>query len=206
MGTTTTRPILLASSSRYRRTLLDKVGLQFSSASPDIDETPLAGESAPQLVARLAASKAQALTSQYPEHIIIGSDQVAALANDDGSSQILGKPGNYANAVRQLSACAGRRVVFYTGLSVLSAADDTQDTMISEFEVKFRDLSLQEIEGYIKKEEPFDCAGSFKSEGLGITLFEYLRGDDPNSLIGLPLIALLRILRQQYAINPLTTA
>lgn len=205
MGTTITRPILLASSSRYRRTLLDKLGLQFSSASPDIDETPLAGESAPQLVARLAASKAQALTSKYPEHIIIGSDQVAALANGDGSSQILGKPGNYANAVRQLSACAGRRVVFYTGLSVLSAADDTQDTMISEFEVKFRDLSLQEIEGYIKKEEPFDCAGSFKSEGLGITLFEYLRGDDPNSLIGLPLIALLRILREQYAINPLTT-
>lgn len=223
-------PILLASSSIYRRQLLTKVGLEFDWQAPDIDEQVRMGESAAELVVRLACEKAQALAAQYPEHIIIGSDQVAVLSTEPSlqdtlktkqaplpnnmvlddepaqaptTNQILGKPGTYANATAQLRACSGQRVTFYTGLCVYHPATRTQDSLVSPFEVGFRELSDAEIDAYVSIEQPFDCAGSFKSEGLGISLFQYMRGDDPNSLIGLPLIELLGILRRRYQISPL---
>lgn len=191
--------LLLASSSPYRRALLAKLGLPFDTASPDIDETPLLNEPAEKLVARLAEQKAQALAAHHPDAVIIGSDQVAEVAGN-----ILGKPGDYENAFRQLKSCSGKIVTFYTGLSVHHPASRTTDTLVSPFEVGFRQLSDEEIKGYIEKETPFNCAGSFKSEGLGIALFSFMRGDDPNSLVGLPLIELLRILKKRYAISPLT--
>lgn len=197
-------PIVLASSSKYRRELLQKIGLPFISHSPDINEEAQDNESALHLVERLACEKAAALAERFPQHIIIGSDQVAVLNQPDGHTHILGKPGNHANAYRQLKACSGQVVTFYTGLCVLNTSTNARDSLVSPFEVGFRSLSDDEIHGYIEREQPFDCAGSFKSEGLGIALFKYLRGDDPNSLIGLPLIELLAILRRQYNINPLT--
>lgn len=202
-------PILLASSSTYRRHLLTKLGLEFSWQAPEIDEQAHPGESAVELVERLACEKAQALAAQYPNHIIIGSDQVAVLDAEPSSptaaQQILGKPGNYANALEQLRACSGQAVTFYTGLCVYHPATNTRDSLVSPFEVGFRDLSDAEIRAYVTLEKPFDCAGSFKSEGLGISLFQYMRGDDPNSLIGLPLIELLTLLRRRHQISPLTS-
>ncbi|RUO35016.1 Maf family protein [Aliidiomarina soli] len=189
-------PIVLASSSPYRKALLEKLGLSFSCQSPDIDEARLADESPRQLVARLAAAKAKALKEAFPAHLIIGSDQVAVLDND---SAILGKPGNKDNAIAQLQRCSGQTVTFLTGLSLYNSKSDRIDTLVEPYEVGFRTLSEREIESYVDKEEPYNCAGSFKSEGLGIALFDYLHGDDPNALIGLPLIRLLQLLRQQGA-------
>jgi MAF protein len=192
------KPLLLASSSRYRHELLARLGLPFSSASPDIDESPIAGEPPVDLALRLAESKARALAPLYPDHWIIGSDQVAALP--DGTR--LSKPGNYQNAYEQLARSSGQSVIFLTGLALLDASSGTLQTHCEQFTAHFRDLSAEEIDAYLRKEAPYDCAGSFKMEGLGITLFRELQGQDPNSLIGLPLIALTDMLTS-WGRNPL---
>lgn len=189
--------LLLASTSPWRRMLLEKLSLPFECAAPEVDETPLPGESARQLVVRLAQAKAQALASRFPQHLIIGSDQVCVL---DG--EITGKPHTEENAHRQLRKASGTIVTFYTGLALYNSANGHLQTECEPFDVHFRHLSDQEIEAYIRKENPLQCAGSFKSEGLGITLFERLEGRDPNSLVGLPLIALCQMLRRE-GFNPL---
>lgn len=189
--------LLLASTSPWRRMLLEKLTLPFECAAPEVDETPQPGESARQLVVRLAQAKAQALASRFPQHLIIGSDQVCVL---DG--EITGKPHTGENAHRQLRKASGTIVTFYTGLALYNSANGHLQTECEPFDVHFRHLSDQEIEAYIRKENPLQCAGSFKSEGLGITLFERLEGRDPNSLVGLPLIALCQMLRRE-GFNPL---
>ncbi|PCM45429.1 Maf family protein [Marinobacter sp. ANT_B65] len=191
-------PLLLASSSRYRHELLTRLGLPFSSASPDIDESPLAGETPDALAIRLAESKARALISTHPEHWIIGSDQVAALP--DGT--LLNKPGNHLNARKQLTQSSGQSINFFTGLALLDASSGNLQTSCEQFTAHFRNLSSEEIDAYLHKEKPYDCAGSFKMEGLGITLFRELQGRDPNTLIGLPLIALTGMLTA-WGRNPL---
>lgn len=192
--------LLLASGSPYRRELLARLRIPFDCVSPDIDETPSAGESPQDYVLRLACEKAQALTEQYPQHWIIGSDQTCVL-----NQQICGKPGNYDNAVAQLQRANGRRVSFYTGLCLLNSASGEYYSLTEPFHVYFRNLSHAEIERYVELEQPYDCAGSFKMEGLGINLFEKLEGRDSNSLIGLPLIGLLDLMRKA-GFNPLELA
>ena len=182
-------PIVLASSSRYRRKLLTRLQLPFSCHSPDIDEAALADESPEALVQRLAISKARKLAADYPHHLIIGSDQVAVL---DG--QIIGKPGDAAGALRQLSAASDRSVVFLTGLAVLDTRTQSEQVDVVPFTVHFRQLSAVQIQRYIELEQPFDCAGSFKSEGLGVSLFRATEGDDATSWVGLPLIRLCDML------------
>lgn len=183
--------LVLASSSRYRQALLGKLGLPFTAASPDIDESPLPGETPRALVERLAAAKARALTTRFPHHLIIGSDQVACL-----DERILGKPGTGAAACEQLRLASGRSVEFLTGLCLLDSASGVEHTLTEPFQVHFRTLTETQIARYVEREQPLDCAGSFKSEGLGIALFERLEGNDPNSLIGLPLISLISLLEQ----------
>ncbi|OZB17114.1 MAG: septum formation inhibitor Maf [Marinobacter sp. 34-60-7] len=195
----TTTELLLASSSPYRRQLLARLGLPFQWASPNIDEAPQPGESPASLAVRLATGKAQALAARYPGKLIIGSDQVAALP--DGT--LLNKPGSHERAAAQLARSSGQTVRFYTGLAVLDARDSTLHSHCELFDAHFRDLTNEEIEHYLQTEQPYDCAGSFKMEGLGIALFRGLEGRDPNSLIGLPLIALIDLLRQ-LGLNPLT--
>lgn len=187
-----TLPIILASSSPYRRELLAKLGLAFSHESPDIDESPLPGESPEQMVARLALAKAKAIADKHPAALIIASDQVAVLGN-----RILGKPINHENAVQQLAELSGHEVCFLTSLTLYNSKTQEDQCLVEPFSVKFRNLDSAEIEGYLRQEEPYNCAGSFKSEGLGITLFEKLTGDDPNTLIGLPLIKLAEMLRKE---------
>lgn len=182
--------LVLASSSPWRRELLARLGLPFQCASPDIDESPQPDESAPALVERLATSKAKALSRKYPDHLIIGSDQVATL--DDGS--ILGKPGNHDRACEQLARCSGRTVTFYTGLALFDSAAQSATTLHETFTVSFRTLSARDIDHYLRREKPYQCAGSFRMEGLGILLFREFRGRDPNTLIGLPLMALTDLL------------
>lgn len=184
-----TLPLLLASSSPFRRDLLTKLGLPFSHAAPDIDESPLDGECASSLVERLSIQKANALAQAYPAHLIIGSDQVAVNAG-----VILGKPHTKERAIAQLQACRGNHVTFYTGLAVLNSQTGSCFSCIEPFSVHFRELTDAQITRYIEQEEPFQCAGSFKSEGLGITLFKRMQGDDPNALVGLPLIRLVDLL------------
>ncbi|MDG1642684.1 septum formation inhibitor Maf [Klebsiella huaxiensis] len=191
--------LILASTSPWRRMLLEKLSVPFECAAPDVDETPLPGESARQLVMRLAQAKAQALAERFPRHLIIGSDQVCVL---DG--EITGKPHSEENAHRQLRKASGTIVTFYTGLALYNSTNGHLQTECEPFDVHFRRLSDQEIDSYVRKENPLQCAGSFKSEGLGITLFERLEGRDPNSLIGLPLIALCQMLRRE-GFNPLLT-
>ncbi|AYA39925.1 septum formation inhibitor Maf [Xenorhabdus nematophila] len=191
-------PIVLSSTSVYRRQLLEKIGLPFTCASPDIDESPQENENPEQLVMRLSYSKATALQKDYSNHLIIGSDQICVLGN-----KITGKPYNFANAFAQLKKASGNCVTFYTGITLFNSKTGNADTRCELFHVYFRDLSETEITNYLNKEEPFNCAGSFKSEGLGITLFEKLNGRDPNTLIGLPLITLTEMLIRQ-GINPLT--
>ncbi|MBI2379187.1 MAG: septum formation inhibitor Maf [Gammaproteobacteria bacterium] len=181
--------LVLASSSPYRRALLAKLGLPFEYASPDVDETPLPGESPESLVLRLAQAKARALAPRYTDALLIGSDQVAVL---DG--QILGKPGSHDAARVQLMAASGRSLRFLTGLCVYNAAAQGGNALVEPFTVHFRELSDNQIENYLRREQPYDCAGSFKSEGLGIALFEALEGNDPNALVGLPLIRLVDLL------------
>lgn len=185
------QPLILASSSPYRQALLEKLCLPFSCASPDIDESQQPGETAQQLVRRLAQSKAEALKHQFPGALIIGSDQVAVLGQ-----HILGKPGTRENAIQQLTACSGKKVTFLTGLALHDNQSGSTQVDIAPFHVYFRTLSDSQVRSYIDKESPLNCAGSFKSEGLGITLFEKLEGEDPNALIGLPLIKLTTMLEK----------
>jgi MAF protein len=185
-------PLLLASSSPFRQTLLKKLAINFTSASPDIDEAHKQGESARQLVQRLAFEKAQALAADYPSHLIIGSDQVCVI-----DEQILGKPSDYNTALAQLRQASGKRVRFYTGLSLHNSATGQSETLVDTFDVVFRTLDDALIERYLRLEQPYGCAGSFKSEGAGIVLFERLEGKDPNTLVGLPLIDLIGLLERQ---------
>jgi len=189
-------PLLLASSSIYRQQLLEKLQLPFSMASPDIDESLRAHEDPRDYVQRLAIEKAKALANDYPNHIIIGSDQCAVL-EVDGQQVILGKPHTVENALKQLSQASGKQVTFLTGLCVFNSQTQQEVSLVEPFTVHFRTLTQAQIERYIEQESPLDCAGSFKSEGLGIRLFSALEGRDPNSLIGLPLIALVDLLEQQ---------
>lgn len=181
--------LVLASSSPYRRELLSRLRQPFEWAAPSIDESRRPGESAEALVRRLAREKAQALAGRFASHLIIGSDQVAVL---DG--QILGKPHDYPRAHAQLSATSGRSVSFLTGLALLDSRDGSCQVDCVPYTVHFRTLSAEQIERYLKAEEPYDCAGSFKAEGLGISLFRSTEGADVNSLIGLPLIRLVEML------------
>lgn len=191
------RPLVLASSSPYRRELLQRLQLPFTCCNPNIDERPLADETPEVLVQRLAVAKARALRAQFLQHLIIGSDQVAVL---DG--QILGKPSTAAAAIAQLTAASGRSVTFYTGLCLLDSASGTIEVDCVPFTVHFRTLSPAQISRYIEREQPLDCAGSFKSEGLGISLFRATEGEDATSLIGLPLIRLCDMLSQAGIIIP----
>lgn len=191
------RPLVLASSSPYRRQLLERLGLPFDWQAPAIDERPKPEEAPATLVTRLAQAKASALAATYPDALIIGSDQVAVL---DG--QILGKPGSFEAAQRQLLAASGRSVEFFTGLCLLNSATGTAQVHCEPFRVHFRSLTPTQVSVYLRKEQPYDCAGSFKAEGLGICLFRQLEGRDPNALIGLPLIALIDLLRHE-GVDPL---
>lgn len=184
-----TTTLILASTSPYRKALLEKLGLPFQCAAPQVDETPLPGESAQALVARLAHAKASAIAGQHDHGLIIGSDQVCVC---DG--RILGKPGTVDKAVAQLMAAQGKCVTFYTGLCVLDAASGLAEQLIEPFTVHFRTLDEAAIRRYVEAELPLDCAGSFKCEGMGIVLFKALEGRDPNALIGLPLIGLIELL------------
>jgi septum formation protein len=186
------QPLVLASTSIYRSQLLSTLQIPFQTAAPDVDETPLTGESAEQTSWRLSRTKAQVVARRYPDALIIGSDQVALL---DG--QQIGKPLNHDNAVLQLSAMRGKTVAFYTALTLLNAVDGEMQTDVAITKVSFRDVSDEQIERYLKKEQPYHCAGSAKSEGLGIALISSIRGDDPNALIGLPLILLVSMLEKQ---------
>ena len=183
------KPLILASSSIYRQQLLQRLRLPFTAVSPDIDESPLSGELPPQTALRLAEQKARALAQRFPDALIIGSDQVAVL-----HGQAVSKPGNHDNAVKQLTAASGNAVLFHTALCLLDSGTNNIQSKIVSIEVKFRTLSPAQIERYLLAEMPYDCAGSAKSEGLGIALIEYIRSDDPNSLIGLPLIELTTML------------
>ena len=184
------RSLVLASTSPFRRELLSRLGLAFETAAPDCDETRLADEPPAELVQRLAEAKARAVAAQFPDALIIGSDQVACLGD-----QVLGKPGTRERAFAQLRQASGRSVVFATGLCLYDARSDQAQVCCEPYQVQFRALSEAEIAGYVDREQPFGCAGSFKSEGLGIALFERLDGADPSSLIGLPLIRLCELLR-----------
>ncbi|PCJ31691.1 MAG: septum formation inhibitor Maf [Gammaproteobacteria bacterium] len=184
--------LILGSSSPFRAELLTKLGLPFITASPDIDETALENESAATLVQRLSELKAQKIAESYPDALIIGSDQVALL---DGV--ILGKPGNHDNAVKQLTAASGKTVQFLTGLALLNSKTGKIHSLVEPFNVSFKNLSAQQINFYLQAEQPYQCAGSFKSEGFGISLFSKLIGDDPNTLIGLPLIKLISLLEKE---------
>ena len=189
--------LILASTSPWRRALLEKLAIPFECAAPEVDEAPLPGEAPRHLVLRLAQKKAQSLAHRYPSHLIIGSDQICVL---DG--EITGKPLTEENARQQLLKARGNIVTFYTGLALYNSATGHLQTEVEPFDVHFRHLSETEIEDYVRKERPLHCAGSFKSEGLGIALFERLEGRDPNTLIGLPLIALCQMLRRED-MNPL---
>ena len=184
-----TNKLVLASSSSYRKALLEKLYLNFTCATPAIDEAVKKDETPNLQALRLAKEKARALVSDYPNHLIIAADQVAM------SGQIqLTKPGNKHNAIKQLQLSSGSKVIFYTSICILNSATDEVISDLDICTVYFKKLSDQEIENYIALEQPYDCAGSFKSEGLGIALFERIEGDDPNALIGLPLIKLITLL------------
>ena len=185
------RCLILASSSRYRQELLAKLGLPFAAAAPAIDESARPGETPTALSRRLAEEKARALAERFPAHLIIGSDQVAML---DGVQ--FGKPGNAERTASQLRAASGKTVEFFTSVCVLDSAKGLARTDIDQTLAHFRTLTDAQIEGYVEKERPFDCAGGFKSEGLGIALLERLETADPNALVGLPLIRLVGLLEK----------
>lgn len=187
----TAPPLYLASTSRYRADLLGRLALPFRTAAPHCDERPLPDESAAELVHRLASTKAASVAAEHADALIIGSDQIAEC---DGN--LLGKPGNFERATQQLQSLSGRRVTFHTGLCLLDARSGDHQTVVEPFAVVFRPLDARQIERYLWKEKPFDCAGSFKSEGLGIALFERFEGRDPTALIGLPLMRLVALLAQ----------
>lgn len=181
--------LVLGSTSPFRRQLLEQIGVSFEIASPEIDESRLPGEGPADLVLRLAEAKARAVAASHPHSLVIGSDQVACV-----EGRILGKPGTHDRARAQLQEASGRRVSFYTGLCLLNTDSGYCQSICEPFHVYFRALGPEQIERYLRRERPYNCAGSFKSEGLGIALFERLEGDDPNALIGLPLIRLISML------------
>ncbi len=187
----TSRSVVLGSTSRYRRELLERLRIPFTVSAPGVDETPLPGEAPQALARRLALAKARAVAALHPDAVVIGSDQVADLAG-----QALGKPGEHARAVQQLRQMRGQTVIFQTALAVVCLASGYEQVDLAEVRVLFRDLSDAEIEAYLQAEQPYDCAGSAKSEGLGIALLESIDNDDPTALIGLPLIRTARMLRQ----------
>lgn len=184
--------LVLASTSVYRSELLKRLQLPFETAAPDVDETPLPGESARTTSLRLAQEKARAVAAAFPDALIIGSDQVALLEGVQ-----IGKPLTHDNAVRQLRAMRGKTTIFYTALALLNSKTGRMQTEVAENHVTLRDLTDAEIGGYLLKEQPYHCAGSAKSEGLGIALMSRMTGDDPNALIGLPLILLTEMLRRE---------
>jgi MAF protein len=184
--------LILASSSPFRRELLSRLGVEFSTISPCVDETRHPHESAQELVVRLAQDKAKAVAANHSNALIIGSDQVATVAE-----KVMGKPGSHEQATLQLKQASGRHVTFYTGLALYNSKRDQMQSCCEPFDVYFRNLTDEEIVNYLRKEQPYHCAGSFKSEGLGICLFQRLQGDDPNTLIGLPLIRLIEMLRHE---------
>jgi septum formation protein len=182
--------LILASSSSYRRDLLQRLTKHFRQLAPDIDESAAARETPAALALRLAIAKAKAVAAIRPGAIVIGSDQVAALG-----TQMLGKPGDHENARAQLLMCSGQTVSFHTALCLIDGRDGRVQHAVDTTHVYFRNLDSAEIEAYLHAEQPYDCAGSFKAEGLGITLFTRMQSDDPTALIGLPLIALNHMLR-----------
>jgi septum formation protein len=182
-------PIILASSSPFRKSLLERLHLTFDCHSPEIDESQFPGESANSYVCRLAKQKAQVIADKFSDAVVIGSDQCALL--DD---QILGKPGSHENALDQLRAAQGKSVMFHTGICVLRQSTGFIEVDDIVFEVRFRQLTDSQLTRYLQIEQPYDCAGSFKSEGYGICLFDQMRGDDPSALVGLPLIRLTGML------------
>ena len=184
--------LILASTSPYRRELLGRLGLPFEVTNPQTDETALPNETPEALSLRLSEAKARAVATLYPDALIIGSDQVATV-----ECKIYGKPGNHERAVAQLRELSGKTVNFFTGLCLLNAKTGTADVRGVPTLVTFRQLTDSEIENYLRREPAYNCAGSAKSEGLGIALLSSMRGDDPNALVGLPLIALCDMLRQQ---------
>lgn len=183
------KTVVLASTSKYRAMLLKRLGFPFETCSPKIDEKRLPDETVPDMVLRLSAAKAKAVSTQYPDALIIGSDQSASL-----NGQVLGKPGTHENAVRQLKECSGQTIIFHTGLCVYNSQTHCIQTRNVQTHVKFRHLSDDEIERYLRIEKPYDCAGSAKTEGLGIALLAELESSDPTAIIGLPLIALADML------------
>jgi MAF protein len=184
--------LVLGSTSPFRKALLEKLQLDFTTDKPQIDESRKPDETPEQLVARLACEKAQAVAVRQPDSLIIGSDQVAV--NGDA---ILGKPGDHDTAMTQLRNASGKKVTFLTGLCLLNSSSGEKQVIVEPFHVHFRALNDEQIDNYLKAEQPYNCAGSFKSEAMGIALFERLEGDDPNSLIGLPLIQLIRMLEKE---------
>ncbi len=186
------KTLVLGSTSIFRKTILEKLNIPFICAKPNIDEAAIEGETPQALVERLAIEKAEAVSKSHPDSLIIGSDQVAVCDNE-----ILGKPHHFDNALIQLRKFSGKCVTFYTGLAILDTSNDRTVSLVEPFNVHFRVLTDEEITQYLHAEEPYNCAGSFKSEGLGICLFERLEGNDPNTLIGLPLIKLVAVLKEQ---------
>lgn len=184
--------LILASSSEYRRQLLQKLLIPFNSISPKVDETALDGEKPHQTALRLAQEKAKKIGAEYPHALVIGCDQVATL---DGEQ--LGKPGNHNNATEQLKKMRGREVTFHSALCLYNAATGNMQAEVVPYLVRFRQLTDEQIESYLHKEQPYQCAGSAKSEGLGIALIERMIGEDPNALIGLPLIKLISMLQNE---------
>ncbi len=184
--------LILASSSPYRRELLERLHIPFIVVAPDVDETPLTGEKPEETALRLAQIKARKIAEFHPDALIIGCDQVATL-----NGQQLGKPLTHDNASMQLRLMRGQNVTFHSALCLYNAATGNMQAEDIIYEVRFRHLSDDQIEAYLLKEQPYHCAGSAKSEGLGIALIEWMRGDDPNALIGLPLIALVDMLKQE---------
>jgi len=185
------RTLVLASTSRYRRALLEQLGLAFVVERPDADETPLAGDVPAQTALRLSEAKARSVAALHPHALIIGSDQVA-----DHAGQPIGKPGNHAHAVEQLTALSGQTVVFHTGVALLDAATGDCQSALIDVRSTFRVLTRAEIEDYLRRDQPYDCAASVKSDTLGIALFTRIDSDDPTALIGLPLIRLTGMLRK----------
>lgn len=184
------RPLVLGSTSRYRRNLLERLNIPFEVASPEVDETPLPGETPSVLARRLALAKANAVATKFPHAVVIGSDQVADL-----HGQSLGKPGTHERAVAQLRQMRGQKVIFQTAVAVVCLDNGFQETSLAAVDVMFRDLTDAEIENYLRIEQPYDCAGSAKSEGLGIALLASIHSDDPTALIGLPLIRTCRMIQ-----------
>ena len=190
MSETTPRKLILGSTSPYRRELLARLRIPFQVAAPDVDETPLPLETPRELACRLAMAKARAVAAQFPDGVVIGSDQVADLAG-----QSLGKPGNHERATAQLQQMSGKTVIFQTAVAVVCQSTGFAEMDLAQVSVKFRTLSNEEIEAYLQAETPYDCAGSAKSEGLGIALLASIDNDDPTALVGLPLIRTCRMIQ-----------